>query len=382
MQETPLETASNMNVIVHICMFLWPLPLILWRLRVKDGLMPIFSFTLFPSVPDLERMLSEVTDCMGMTNSSFLCNESDRQAEFIRVSSWLSRVLPKIPWHCYAKYCGPWVEDVWCERFGNKPISAFGVFVPLFVPWVNFWVHDRTGYFRFMDNLKQFIRPQYLYVTVSQNDDGIEGRSGKEVPDNIFIISAGGKGNVPFLLFARELRPIVSTQNIKYDVVFLGTVSTHPLRSLLRRAIAQEGDFAYFGKSSNWREIYETSKAILCPRGYGRNSFRLTETLQLGLIPIYVYDDVCWLPYYDSINWSSFSLVVRLNQTNYRQVAVQIRDFVKGMSSERRSGMQQRIRSLYDSHFTMAGAFSQVELFLTGGFRASHLRCAQRMYMH
>ena len=185
---------------------------------------------------------------------------------------------------------------------------------------------------------------------------------------------------MPFLLFARELSPIVSTQDMKYDVVFLGTVSNHPLRSLLRQAIAQEGNFAYFGKSSNWREIYEMSKAILCPRGYGRNSFRLTETLQLGLIPIYVYDDVCWLPYYDSINWSSFSLVVRLDRTNYRQVAAQIRDFVKGMSIERRADMQQRIRSLYDSHFTVTGAFSQVELFLKGGFRSSDLRCARRMY--
>ena len=155
-------------VIVHICVFLWPLPLILWRLRVTRELMPILSLARCPLVPDLEQMLSEVTDCMGIANTSFVWSESERQAEFIRVSSWLSRVLPTVPWHCYASYCGPWLEDVWCERFGNKPISAFGVFVPLFVPWVNFWVRDRDRYFKFIDDITRFLRPQYLYVTVSR----------------------------------------------------------------------------------------------------------------------------------------------------------------------------------------------------------------------
>eukprot|EP00666_Eupelagonemidae_sp_cell4sb_P001953 gene1953-4824_t len=32
----------------------------------------------------------------------------------------------------------------------------------------------------------------------------------------------------------------------------------------------------------------------LAPRGFGRNSFRVWEMLQAGLLPIYLYSDVPW----------------------------------------------------------------------------------------
>lgn len=39
----------------------------------------------------------------------------------------------------------------------------------------------------------------------------------------------------------------------------------------------------------------------LAPPGWGKTSFRIGEVIQLGRIPIYVYDSVPWLPYAGSV---------------------------------------------------------------------------------
>ena len=41
------------------------------------------------------------------------------------------------------------------------------------------------------------------------------------------------------------------------------------------------------------------SQTSLVPRGFGRTAYHLVETLQMGLVPIYVYDDIPWVPYAD-----------------------------------------------------------------------------------
>lgn len=35
----------------------------------------------------------------------------------------------------------------------------------------------------------------------------------------------------------------------------------------------------------------------LSPRGHGRASFRLSEIVQIGRIPVMIYDDFPWIPY-------------------------------------------------------------------------------------
>ena len=52
---------------------------------------------------------------------------------------------------------------------------------------------------------------------------------------------------------------------------------------------------AYHG--SDWRNVMVSSRMSLVPRGNGRTSFHLAETLHLGLVPIYVYSYTPWIPY-------------------------------------------------------------------------------------
>eukprot|EP01035_Chromulina_nebulosa_P017912 gene17912-23532_t len=41
------------------------------------------------------------------------------------------------------------------------------------------------------------------------------------------------------------------------------------------------------------------TKFNLAPRGYGRSSFRFAESIQMGRVPIFLYDDIPWVPYQD-----------------------------------------------------------------------------------
>ena len=43
--------------------------------------------------------------------------------------------------------------------------------------------------------------------------------------------------------------------------------------------------------------LRSTSRFNLAPRGFGRGSFRLSEILQIGRIPVVIYNDYPWIPY-------------------------------------------------------------------------------------
>ena len=61
-------------------------------------------------------------------------------------------------------------------------------------------------------------------------------------------------------------------------------------------------------------EVSANSKFALAPRGYGRSSFRFYELLQIGTIPIYIYDDIEWLPFKNKIDYSKFCISIHISE--------------------------------------------------------------------
>jgi len=57
-----------------------------------------------------------------------------------------------------------------------------------------------------------------------------------------------------------------------------------------------------------------SSRFCLAPRGYGRSSFRFFEAIQLDTIPIYVWDDIKWLPYQKVLDYDAFSISVNVSE--------------------------------------------------------------------
>lgn len=54
------------------------------------------------------------------------------------------------------------------------------------------------------------------------------------------------------------------------------------------------------------------SKFALAPRGYGRGSFQFFECFQLGTIPIYIWNDICWLPFQDLIDYNRLCISIHV----------------------------------------------------------------------
>ena len=122
------------------------------------------------------------------------------------------------------------------------------------------------------------------------------------------------------------------------------------------RMIYHEKVFYYYG--SDWRDVMARSKFSLCPRGYGRTAFHVYETLQMGLIPIYVYveDDVEWLPYGNAMKYVlSFSVTI--------EKFPDLIDQLSTMPDSEIEKMEERIK-LKRHIFTYEGVLEQISKFM------------------
>jgi hypothetical protein len=308
--------------------------------------------------------------------SHYIHSLADRYFHFQQLHRQISAIIPsKIPKFCWLRSCGPWIEDQWMQ-LANESFSQFGEFVPLMVPWVRLWASFNAMYRGWASHILMLLSPDFLYVTLSHNDDGIEGSNDRmeELPDNLLILSQGGKGHVPLLLWMPPgLNPndFPIKSRYDYDIIFM-TGDSHWIRPVIRGVIAAAfGRRAYLTYNFQWQDYYSRGKFIISPRGYGRNSYRLGEVLQMGMIPVYVYNDIPWLPYYDSINWSAFSIVVRWDRIQDAS------NRISETSDQEVHAMRTRIHQLFFTHFSANAVMKQVMNLLQFGFCGSDLRCAR-----
>jgi hypothetical protein len=99
---------------------------------------------------------------------------------------------------------------------------------------------------------------------------------------------------------------------------------THPVREKMVQILKNNNKYSLFYKDwdpnikMNEAEMFTNltfqSKFALAPRGYGRSSFRFFEILQLGTVPIYIYDDIEWLPYKEFINYDDICISIHESQ--------------------------------------------------------------------
>lgn len=116
----------------------------------------------------------------------------------------------------------------------------------------------------------------------------------------------------------------------------------------------------------------QESKFSLVPRGYGRTAYHLMETLQMGLIPLYVYSDVPWIPYVNLYKDLGFMVSYRGGRSVGLVALVQE---LHGLSMEHVQKREERIRSYLKSHFTVSGVLSQLQNFMLGTNQNNDLVC-------
>jgi SAM-dependent methyltransferase len=195
------------------------------------------------------------------------------------------------------------------------------------------------------------------YFTVSQHDDAIL----EQLPNHTIQFSAGGlNGQIPIPLICSSIPEELIPKDIKKDILcsFVGTVlSTSEIRNNLYKELKNKQGF-YFTEKTYWSptitenklkefiDITQRSWFTLCPRGYGLQSFRLYEALQLGSIPIFVYDTE-WFPFDDIIDWSTFCLQVHKNDI------AKIPDLINNISEDKRINLIKNGQIIYKNYFNL-----------------------------
>lgn len=161
--------------------------------------------------------------------------------------------------------------------------------------WTGYWCNNGYGVKerprnvlqRFVDQLPR----NKKYFTICQYDDGCMVDF-KDLDIKIFGMS-GGRIDYPLPLLCQPHK--FEFPDAKKDIFcsFVGG-DTHPIRKELVRLLAGKEDYyVTFKKHSmkDYCEILARSVFALCPRGYGKSSFRIMEAIHYGAIPVYVSDE-------------------------------------------------------------------------------------------
>ena len=202
------------------------------------------------------------------------------------------------------------------------------VYLPIY--WTNLQNHPNftssiAKYDLLLQRALQTMPPDTRYVTMVQHDDGPR----LTLPKNTMIMGAC-TGTVPLPLLYEDTTNHLeqhahSLPRLPHTWLasFVGT-DTHPVRTAMVQHLTQQ-DITCHVKST-WspavpqddaKRFIETtlsSRFCLAPRGYGRSSFRFFEAIQLDTIPIYVWDDIKWLPYQEVLEYDAFSISVHVSE--------------------------------------------------------------------
>ena len=260
----------------------------------------------------------------------------------------VSANYPTYPPYHTGKYLEEYFYDFYIKN--KVKFDEIGVtLIPIF--WTSVYItgtnrHLIQPYLNALPNDKR-------YFTVSQHDDAVI----EQLPKDTLVFAAGGNsGGTPIPLICSPIPNNLLPSNQK-DIFcsFIGSI-THPIRRDLYNIL--NNDDNYFIKVKGWSDkvpendmntffdITSRSKFTLCPRGYGAQSFRFYETIQLNSVPVYIYDEP-WLPFSDKINWEDFCVLIdRNNISNIKSILEDIDDI-------KYNNMLAKGKEVYESYFTL-----------------------------
>lgn len=251
---------------------------------------------------------------------------------------------------------GLYLEDYFYRYYLNLSKSINRLFIP--VSWTTCYIENKTyGLQETLDGLDR----NSSYFTVSQHDDAIKER----LPQDTLKFCAGGNnGGIPIPLVCSKIpqEDIKLYKTNKRDLLcsFVGS-NTHPIRESLYKNLKNKPmtsirlhEWSLSVHRSHYESyIYDAlrSKFLLCPRGYGLNSFRLYESFQLGCVPVVITDQK-FLPWTDELDWNSFAIITA--DTKY------LYDILISINNETYERMILTGKKIYDEYFTLDGVCEQI----------------------
>jgi len=225
------------------------------------------------------------------------------------------------------------MEEFFFNKIKTTSYNLKRKYIP--VKWTNFqiegWFHSEKAHMQQV--LDEWVRnnpSENGYFTVVQYDDGPL----LKLPDNTIIYGACS-GSVPIPLIYQDVNnTLVNVPKKQYNekvhlCSFVGNITSNHVvpnvREVMKQTLEKNKNFIFY-HSGGWTpsvnkdlqqvfiDITVDSKFALAPRGYGRGSFRFFECFQLGTIPVYLWNDVEWLPFQNVIDYSKLCVSMHISK--------------------------------------------------------------------
>jgi hypothetical protein len=275
----------------------------------------------------------------------------------LEITNKLRPVSLIAPYPNYHK--GDYFEEYFFKRFlVDYPSLTVNnrVYLPIF--WTNCYTNKSfVGKKYDIQNILNLLNKDNRYFTISQHDDCVY----EKLPIDTIVFSMGGNKTgeniIPIPLICSPINYDNKEKNIK--VSFVGSI-THNIRSQIYEEYKECDLFEFHVKAwelntkeeniNRFLDVTSRSEFTLCPRGYGKTSFRLYESMQLNSVPIYVYDEE-WLPWTNEIDWDK--LIIKINSKN-------IKDIKNIILNTDITPLIEYKNKIYDSYFTFDGVYKNI----------------------
>lgn len=228
---------------------------------------------------------------------------------------------------------GLYLEEYFLKRITESANNTNRKYIPAL--WTNFQIEGwfTSQKWTMQQSLNEWIKENPSnngYFTVVQYDDGPL----LELPTNTTIYGACS-GNIPIPLIYQDSNftlvslPSKTFQEKKILCSFVGNITSNHIlpncRELMFHTFKNNPNFKIV-HSGGWtptvnKSLQDTfiettinSKFALAPRGYGRGSFRFFECFQLGTIPIYIWNDINWLPFQNIIQYNKLCISIHITE--------------------------------------------------------------------
>ena len=117
------------------------------------------------------------------------------------------------------------------------------------------------------------------------------------------------------------------------------------------------------------------TKVNFAPRGFGRSSYRLSEIIQVGRIPMYLFSDYNWAPYQrTNISIDNFGYIIK----NGSNAVNSIVDIIENLQEDDYNSKMKKLKNARE-YYTYAGVIKQIEKFISDplGPNGGDLRCVR-----
>jgi hypothetical protein len=242
-------------------------------------------------------------------------------------------------------------EEFFLEKFLQDNPDTNRIYLP--IQWTCFYI-SRNYCQSPMDDLQSFLDSlprDKKYFTICQWDDGIRNDlSGLD----ILKLSSGGVGDYQIPLINQPHKKEIREKDIFAS--FIGVIGgRHRIREYLREKYSNADGYLISESQGfdKFKEIMERSIFSLCPRGYGKTSFRINESLNLGAIPVYIYDEP-WIPFEDEINFGEYGVLLHQSQLD------NLDSILKSFSQDEINRFLKKGEEVYEEYYTYQGCYNKI----------------------